>query len=133
MKRLNATQLIERVNATSISIRGRTWVFMFEPHTVLTMRHVLMTAHLLCEIMKYILFQSLMMFCCIFAAATVIRSGYQLVRGVESDTNYHILLHAMITLVGVIAWQPIRKFNFKFRIFNIIVPYGILLSTELPL
>jgi hypothetical protein len=75
--------------------------------------------------MKYILVQSLLMFCCIFTAATLFSSGYQLLSGTESDTNFHILLRGMITLVGVVVWQSSLKSNFKFRVLNIVIPYGV--------
>ncbi|MDR3053759.1 MAG: hypothetical protein LBU48_07860 [Coriobacteriales bacterium] len=75
--------------------------------------------------MRHTLFQSLMMFCCIFAAATIASSSYQLLSGIESDTNIHILLRGMIALVGVTVWQLILKCNFKFKPLNIIVPYAI--------
>lgn len=75
--------------------------------------------------MKHTLFQSLMMFCCIFTAATLVSSGYQLLSGIESDTNSHILLRGIIALVGVAVCQSILRANFKLKALNIVVPYAI--------
>ncbi len=64
-----------------------------------------------------------LLFCMIFTAVTLVSSGWQLVRGCENDTNSHILIRAIFTLVGVGFFGVFKYLNIKNKYIKILIQY----------
>ncbi|MDR2513997.1 MAG: hypothetical protein LBD02_02170 [Christensenellaceae bacterium] len=72
--------------------------------------------------MKKTVLTGAILFCAIFGAATLISSGIQLANGIESDSNFHILLRGFVSLIGVMAFWASWKADFKLKAMNGILP-----------
>lgn len=76
--------------------------------------------------MKKILYNSGLIYCVLFTLTTIFSSIIQLtILSAEFDSNAHILNRAVVVLIGTCAFQLVRQANFKFKPFNVIVPYCI--------
>jgi hypothetical protein len=77
---------------------------------------------------KRSIYQGVIIYCVIFSAATIVSSLIQLMGGTENDSNYHIILRGLITLIGVTAFWMSWRANFKFKVLNVAVPYCVSLA-----
>ncbi|SFU34735.1 hypothetical protein SAMN04487886_101032 [Clostridium sp. DSM 8431] len=64
-----------------------------------------------------------LLFCMIFTAVTLVSSIWQLVKGCENDTNAHILIRAIFTLVGVGCFGVFKYLNIKNKYMKISIQY----------
>ncbi|MDR1068479.1 MAG: hypothetical protein LBL36_04450 [Clostridiales Family XIII bacterium] len=74
------------------------------------------------------LYRGAVLFAAIFSVVTIISSVIQLINGTESDSNFHIILRAMITLIGVTAFWMSWKASFRVEALNVIVPYVVTIA-----
>ncbi|SFU42812.1 hypothetical protein SAMN04487886_102519 [Clostridium sp. DSM 8431] len=64
-----------------------------------------------------------LLFCGIFTAVTLVSSVWQLLDGQESDTNAHILIRGIFTLVGVGFYALFKYINIKNKYIKILTQY----------
>lgn len=69
------------------------------------------------------IYKLIIMFCCIFTAVTLVSSVFQLVSGCENDTNAHILIRAVFTLVGVGFFGLFRYIRIENKYVKVLVQY----------
>jgi hypothetical protein len=63
------------------------------------------------------------LFCVVFSFATIISSTIQLLVGTENDSNFHIIIRGLVTLIGITAFWMSWKANFRIKIFDVLIPY----------
>ena len=63
------------------------------------------------------------MLCSIYTILTLISSSMQLMNGIISDTNLHIILRFVICLIGISFWMTFSTIKFKKQWMTIIVQY----------
>lgn len=64
-----------------------------------------------------------LLFCSIFTAVTLISSSWQLLGGNENDSNAHILIRAIFTLVGVGFYGLFKYINIRNKYIKVFTEY----------
>ena len=65
----------------------------------------------------------MIMLCSIYTVLTLISSSIQLINGIISDTNLHIILRFVICLIGISFWMIFSIIKLKKQWMTIIVQY----------
>lgn len=68
------------------------------------------------------------MLCGIYTLLTLISSSMQLIQGIESDTNIHILMRFVVCFIGISFWVTFSLIKFKKQWLTILVQYMISMS-----
>lgn len=68
------------------------------------------------------------MLCGIYTLLTLISSSMQLIQGIESDTNIHILMRFVVCFIGISFWVTFSLMKFKKQWLTILVQYMISMS-----
>ena len=74
------------------------------------------------QIKKKLIF-FIIMLCSIYTVLTLISSSIQLMNGIISDTNLHIILRFVICLIGISFWMTFSIIKLKKQWMTIIVQY----------
>ena len=68
------------------------------------------------------------MLCGIYTLLTLISSSMQLIQGIESDTNIHILMRFVVCFIGISFWVTFSLIKFKKQWLTVLVQYMISMS-----
>lgn len=79
------------------------------------------------QMKKKLIFYAIML-CSIYTLLTLISSSMQLIQGIESDTNIHILMRFVVCFIGISFWVTFSLIKFKKQWTTVLVQYMISMS-----
>ena len=79
------------------------------------------------QVKKKLVFYAVML-CGLYTLLTLISSSMQLIQGIESDTNIHILMRFVVCFIGISFWVTFSLIKFKKQWLTVLVQYMISMS-----